>query len=102
MFVRRDITEARHCNDILDLSAGHMQALLVIYRVFILIQDNARTHTAQVFMTFLDDRCISVMNWLARSPYHNPIEHSRRVQAQNELCAKTKKSSFRWFLHAMY
>ena len=28
------------------------------------------------YMTFIDDKCISVMNWMARSPDHNPIEHT--------------------------
>ena len=40
------------------------------------MQDNARAQTAQVYMTFLDDKYISVMNWLARFPYINPIEHT--------------------------
>ena len=40
---------------------------------------------ARVYMTFLDDKCIIVMNWPARSSDLNPIEHawdmlSRRIQ----------------------
>ena len=47
----------------------------VIYGdAFVLMQDNARAHPAQMYMTFLDDKCISVMNWLARSPHINPID----------------------------
>ena len=49
------------------------------------MQDNARAHTAHVYMTFIDDTGISVMNWPARSPYINPTEHtwgilSRRIR----------------------
>ena len=52
---------------------------------FILMQDNARAHTAQVSMTFIDDTDISVVNWPARSPYITPTEHtwsilSRRIR----------------------
>ena len=44
---------------------------------FILMQDNARAHTAQdVSMTFIDDTDISVMNWPARSPDFSPTEHA--------------------------
>ena len=47
----------------------------VIYGdAFVLMQDNARAHPAQMYMTFLDDKGISVMNWLARSPHINPID----------------------------
>ena len=59
VFVRRGITEARHCNDILEpIGRSYAGA---IGDAFILMQDNARAHTAQVFMTFLDDKCISAM-----------------------------------------
>ena len=46
---------------------------------FILMLDNARANTDQVYMTFLDDKSISVMNWLARSPDINPIEHTWNI-----------------------
>ena len=52
-----------------------------------MIQDNARAHTARVSTTFLDDEGINVVNWPARSPVLNPIEHawdmiSRRIRQQ--------------------
>ena len=71
------ITEAWHRSEILEpivrsYTAGIGDAL-------ILMQDNARAHTAQVYMTFIDETCISVMNWPARSPYINPTEHTRGI-----------------------
>ena len=44
-----------------------------------LMQDNARAHTSQVYTTFLDDKGISVMNWLANFPDFNPIEHTWNI-----------------------
>ena len=75
------LTEAIHCSYILE-PIGRSYAG-TIGDTFILMQDNACAHTAQVYMTFLDGKCISVMNSLARSPYLNSIEHtilSRRIR----------------------
>ena len=40
---------------------------------FILMQDNARPHTARVCMDCLNRETIEIMDWLARSPDLNPI-----------------------------
>ena len=74
VFARGAITEARHRSDILE-------AIVRSYAgtngdAFLLMQYNARAHTAQEYTTFLDDKCISVINWLARFPDLNPIEHT--------------------------
>lgn len=54
---------------------------------FVLMQDNARPHTAEVTRTFLQNHRIQVMDWPAISPDLNPIEHvwdllDRRVRAR--------------------
>ena len=68
------IMTARHRSDILEpIVRPHAGA---IGDAFILMQDNACAHTAQVFMTFTDETCIIVMNWQAMSPYINPTEHT--------------------------
>ncbi|KAI4886961.1 hypothetical protein NFI96_007821 [Prochilodus magdalenae] len=42
---------------------------------FLLMQDNARSHVAGVCRQFLQDEGIEAMDWPARSPDLNPIEH---------------------------
>jgi transposase len=42
---------------------------------FIFMHDNARPHTARIVTDYLHDVGIDTMNWLARSPDLNPIEH---------------------------
>ncbi|KAI4899757.1 hypothetical protein NFI96_004476 [Prochilodus magdalenae] len=41
----------------------------------LLMQDNARPHVAGVYQQFLQDEGIEAMDWPARSPDLNPIEH---------------------------
>ena len=54
------------------LMSGHIHAVLALHSFY---QDNARSHTARMSLTFLDDNGISMMNCPARSPDLNPLEH---------------------------
>lgn len=72
-FQNRTVTSQRYVDDIL-------QPVVVpfaqqIGNDFILMDDNAPPHRARVVQNFLEDHGIQRMNWPARSPDLNPIEH---------------------------
>ena len=82
MFPRGGITAVRYRDEVLEPIVTPYAG--AIGDTFMLMQDNARAHTARVSTTFLDDEGINVMNLPARSPDLNPIEHdwdmlSRRI-----------------------
>ncbi|KAI4894920.1 hypothetical protein NFI96_000581, partial [Prochilodus magdalenae] len=59
---------------------------------FLLMQDNARPHVAGVCQQFLQDEGIEAIDWPARSPGLNPIEHfwdimSRSIQSVSAVSA---------------
>ncbi|KAI3365747.1 hypothetical protein L3Q82_000757 [Scortum barcoo] len=61
---------------------------------FLLMQDNARPHVAGVCQQFLQDEGIDAMDWPARSPDLNPIEHiwdimSRSIHHQRHVAPQT-------------
>ena len=47
----------------------------VFGRNFVYVQDNAPPHTAHDTAAFMDQQNVEVMDWPARSPDMNPIEH---------------------------
>ena len=82
VFPRGGITAVRYRDEVMEPIVRPYAG--AIGDTFILMQDNARAHTARESTTFLDDEGINVMNWPARSPVLNPIEHawdmlSRRI-----------------------
>lgn len=57
---------------------------------FLFMHDNARAHAAGIVREYLRDVNITVMDWPARSPDMNPIEHmwdelKRRVRARQPV-----------------
>ena len=56
VFARCGKMEARHRSDVLEPTGRSYAGAMV--DAFILMQDNARAHTAQVYMTILDDKGI--------------------------------------------
>ncbi|UYV67086.1 MAP4K1 [Cordylochernes scorpioides] len=67
-------TEAKRYRDEI-LAAYVMPQALEMGENFLLMYDNARPHRAGVVNTFLQNHAIAWMNWPARSPDLNPIEH---------------------------
>ena len=73
MLNRGTLTGQRYIDSILDtqvrLYAG------AVGDQFILMDDNARPHRARVVQDYLERETIERMDWPARSPDINPIEH---------------------------
>ncbi|UYV63858.1 hypothetical protein LAZ67_2005841, partial [Cordylochernes scorpioides] len=67
------LTGQRYRDEI--LAAYVMPQALEMGENFLLMDDNARPHRAGVVDTFLQNHPIARMNWPARSPDLNPIEH---------------------------
>ena len=49
---------------------------------FLLVHDNARPHVARVCQRFFEDEGIDTIDWLARCPDLNPIEHPWNIMDQ--------------------
>ncbi|UYV80358.1 hypothetical protein LAZ67_18002655, partial [Cordylochernes scorpioides] len=72
-FRQGTLTGQRYRDEI--LAAYVMPQALEMGENFLLMDDNARPHRAGVVDTFLQNHAIARMNWPARSPDLNPIEH---------------------------
>ncbi|UYV63884.1 hypothetical protein LAZ67_2005884 [Cordylochernes scorpioides] len=70
---RNPLTGQRYRDEI--LAAYVMPQALEMGENFLLMDDNARPHRAGVVDTFLQNHAIARMNWPARSPDLNLIEH---------------------------
>lgn len=68
------LTGVRYAQEILNEYAGPY--LVNMGDGSILMQDNARPHTAQVVQEYIQEVGINLMAWPSRSPDLNPIEHA--------------------------
>ena len=85
------LTAERYVNEILDVHVRPYAG--AIGPDFILMDDNARAHRARITNRYLEQAAIVRLDWPARSPDLNPIEHawdmlqkaisSRQVQTSN-------------------
>ncbi|GFV46050.1 DDE_3 domain-containing protein [Trichonephila clavipes] len=67
------VTGLRYRDEILDPYVRPYAA--AIGNDFILMDDNARPHRARIVEEYLEDHGLERMEWPARSPDLNPIEH---------------------------
>ena len=68
------LTALRYVNEILDVYVRPYAG--AVGENFILMDDNARAHRARITDQYLEQATIVSMEWPARSPELNPIEHA--------------------------
>ena len=74
IMINGTLTAVRYVNEILDVYVRPYAG--AIGADFILMDDNARTHRAHVTYQYLEDATIIRMDWPARSPDMNLVEHA--------------------------
>ena len=74
VFARGHMRAAIYRNDIREAIVKPYAGAIV--GAFIVMQDNARDHAAQMSLTCLDDEGVSVITWPTSSADRNPIEHT--------------------------
>ncbi|KAL0881938.1 hypothetical protein ABMA27_001695 [Loxostege sticticalis] len=67
------LTAPRYVEEILNEHVGPFLVNMVAHSIF--MQDNARPHSAHLVNAYIQDVDITRMEWPARSPDLNPIEH---------------------------
>ncbi|GFT51234.1 transposable element Tcb2 transposase [Trichonephila clavipes] len=81
------VTGLRYQDEILDPYVRPYAA--AIGNDFILMDDNARPHRARIVEEYLEDHGLERMEWPARSPDLNPIEHLLGLSWQRGCCFKS-------------
>ena len=86
VFPRGNVNAHTHRDDILD--AYVRPYVGAIGDAFVLQDDNSRPHRARIVYVYLEQETIQRMQWPARSPVLNPVEHvwnalGRRISALN-------------------
>ncbi|GBM62442.1 Transposable element Tcb2 transposase [Araneus ventricosus] len=94
VFERGSVTGVRYRDEILEPYVRLFRG--AVGPEFILIDDNARPHRALLVDEFLESEDIHRMDWTARSPDLNPIEHvwdalGRAIATRNPLREPSRK-----------
>ncbi|GBM74209.1 hypothetical protein AVEN_203409-1 [Araneus ventricosus] len=94
VFERGTVTGVRYRDEILEPYVRLFRG--AVGPEFILMDDNARPHRALLVDEFLESEDIRRMDWLARSPDLNPIEHvwealGREIATHNPFREPSRK-----------
>ena len=74
VLMNENVTGLRYRDEILSSYVVHYAG--AVGQDFILMDDNATAHLSRIVTAFLDQHGIERMDWPARSPDLNPIDHA--------------------------